>query len=91
MADAVTPAVMARPQPRPVYGRHELLLDAIRARGGQWTTVRVHAFYRTAWPTHVYHSNARRDLCELHAAGHLERHDEGPHRYYTYIAKGAAV
>lgn len=79
-----TPALMARP--RPTTGRRQILLAAIRTRGGRWTTGRVKALYRTAWPTHVYRSNVRGDLGELRDLGFLSQHlDEGGHRYFLYI------
>lgn len=78
-----TPAVMAKPRPRP--NRRTLLLAAIRAQGGPWTTARATAFYNRALDTqHVYASNARRDLRRLAADGHLTTHTNAVgHRYYT--------
>jgi len=73
--------------PRPRAGRRQILLDAIRATGDRWTTGRVKALYRRELPTHIYRSNIRRDLRELHAAGHLEQHGEPCRRHYTYRAK----
>lgn len=81
-----TPAVMAKPRPpvRPKTGRSQLLLDAIRAQGGQWTTGRAKAFYRKAYPSHVYPSTIRRQLQQLAAVGVLAQHEDGHgHRYYT--------
>jgi len=74
---------MAAPRRRP--NRRTLLLAAIRAQGGEWTTSRAAAFYARALDTqHVYASNARRDLRRLAADGHLTTHTNTVgHRYYT--------
>jgi hypothetical protein len=86
---APTPAVLARPRPpaRPKTGRRQLLLNAIRATGGTWTTGRAKAFFRKAWPSHVYPSTIRRDLRALCEAGLLEQHEERGRRFYTLIPK----
>jgi hypothetical protein len=74
---------MAKPRRRP--NRRTLLLAAIRAQGGEWTTARAAAFYaRTRGVQYVYTSNARRDLRRLAADGHLTTHANAVgHRYYT--------
>lgn len=88
-----TPAVMARPRPRPQprlhVDRRLLLLDAIRATGGTWTTGRVKALYARELPSHVYRSTIRVDLRELCAAGHLAAQGTDCRRFYTLIPKGS--
>lgn len=79
----ITPAIMAKPRPRPRIDRRQLLLDTIRTTGGRWTTGRVKALYARDLPTHIYRSTIRRDLRELCNAGHLVAHGPDCRRYYT--------
>ena len=86
VADLITPAAMPQKRPRPDLG--ELILDAIRTRGGVWTTGRVKALLAKQYPTHVYRSTIRRHLGQFTAAGLLEQHGEDWRRSYTYVSKG---
>jgi hypothetical protein len=76
-----TPAAMPRKHPHPDLS--QIILNAIRARGGVWTSGRIKALLRSEYPTHVYPSTIRRHLRVLHAAGHLEQHGEDWRRSYT--------
>lgn len=89
MADVITHPTVITPAAMPRH-RHpdaqQILLDAIRATGGQWTTGRAKAHFAKAYPTHLYRSTIRRLLRKLHAAGHLDQHDAKGRRYYTLRA-----
>lgn len=100
---AVTPAVMpkTRPQPQPRQhpqprpratgesDRRQLLLAAIRAQGGEWTTRDAAMFFRRALPEHVWDSTVRRDLRALADAGLLDVHgDDVRRRRYTLRTPG---
>ncbi|MEE4546501.1 hypothetical protein V2S66_31615 [Streptomyces sp. V4-01] len=89
-----TPAVMAKPRPqprpRPRIDRRQLLLDAIRATGGTWTTGRVKALYARELPSHIYRSTIRVDLRALCDAGHLTAQGTDCRRFYTLIPKDSA-
>lgn len=75
------------PRKHPRRDLHQIILTAIRTRGGIWTTGRVKALCKDGYPTHILRSTIRRHLRELHAAGHLEQHGEDWRRSYTYIPK----
>lgn len=86
MPDTTNPTAMPQTHPRPDL--QQIILTAIRSKRGQWTTGRVKALCRREYPTHVYRSTIRRQLRQLHAAGHLEQHGEDRRRYYTYSPTG---
>ncbi|MFD4559009.1 hypothetical protein ACFWP5_32600 [Streptomyces sp. NPDC058469] len=68
----------------PARGSRKLLLEAIRAEGGEWTTGRIRHTWHRLLGTHVLRMAARRYLAALHRDGHLNRHGDGtPRRYYT--------
>lgn len=69
--------------------RRQLLLDAIRAEGGEWTPGRVKHTYRRHHLTHVYRATIRHDLAALHNAGHLARTDTPGRRFYTSTEAGS--
>ena len=66
--------------------RRALLLAAIRAEGGDWTTGRVHHLYRSTGVA-PGRRTARRDLRHLARAGHLAQRP-GTH---TYTPAGEAA
>lgn len=77
----------------PVRNARQLVLEAIRAEGGEWTTGRTRRAWRQVAGTHVLRMSVRRYLANLHRDGHLERHGDGtPRRFYTPTdtRKGAA-
>ncbi|MFE0651391.1 hypothetical protein ACFVZH_22660 [Streptomyces sp. NPDC059534] len=67
----------------PARGVRKLVLAAIQAEGGEWTTGRVKRTWRQFTGTHVLRMSVRRFLAGLHRDGYLERHDDTPHRFYT--------
>jgi hypothetical protein len=91
---AITPALMPRRNPsppRPTGTRRDILLTAIQARGGSWTTGRARAYYATALGKTVHKPDVRRDLAALTAAGHLDRHEVSGRVNYTLRTKGGAA
>lgn len=64
------------------------LLTAIQTEGGDWTTSRANALYRTLGAPQM--GTARRDLEQLAAAGHLAAVDIGAGRVYR-LRDGRAV
>lgn len=69
--------------------RHHLLLKAIRAERGEWTTHRVRKTYHALGISGLFRSTLRRDLAELCRDGHLVLHDQDPgRRYYTPSRNG---
>lgn len=79
--------------PHPVRNTRQLVLEAIRTEGGEWTTGRARRTWRQIAGTHVLRASVRRYLAALHRDGHLDRHgDATPRRFYTSAEtrKGAA-
>ncbi|MEV6014674.1 hypothetical protein [Streptomyces sp. NPDC051997] len=76
------PAALVSEKPR-----RALLLSAVQAKRGEWTTGRVKRFYRKHLPTHVLRVTMRRDLAALHADGHLVLHDTPNRRFYTLATR----
>lgn len=68
--------------------RRALLLAAVKAEGGDWTTGRVKQTYRRLGLGHVYRGTYRRDLAALVRDGHLAAHDSPGRRFYTGTADG---
>lgn len=80
--------------PRPVHptarASRKVVLEAIQAEGGEWTTGRIRHTWQQLIGTHVLRMTARRYLANLHRDGHLNRHgDDTPRRYYTLRQEGA--
>ncbi|MFH8336904.1 hypothetical protein [Streptomyces sp. AM6-12] len=66
------------------HQRVALLLDAVMAQGGEWTTRRVQRFYRATGIPAPLRATARKDLHALHMQGHLVLHEEDAgRRFYT--------
>jgi hypothetical protein len=77
---------------RPVRSVRKLVLEAIRAEGGEWTTGRVRRTWHQLLGTHVLRFTVRRYLAALHRDGHLDLHGgDTPRRYYTYCEKGGSA
>ncbi|WP_328846158.1 hypothetical protein [Streptomyces sp. NBC_00258] len=79
--------------PHPVRNTRQLVLEAIRTEGGEWTTGRTRRTWHQIAGTHVLRASVRRYLAALHRDGHLDRHGDGtPRRFYTpaETRKGAA-
>lgn len=76
----------------PGRGSRKLLLEAMQAEGGEWTTGRIRRTWRRILGTHVLRMAARRYLANLHRDGHLDIHGDGtPRRYYTLRREGGAA
>lgn len=64
--------------------RRAVLLDAICAEQGEWTTRRVQQFYRAGNIPAPLRVTARKDLHALHVTGHLVLDDtDKGRRFYT--------
>ena len=63
--------------------RRAVLLDAIEAQQGEWTTRRVQKFYRTGGIPAPLRVTARKDLQALHMTGHLVQNDDKGRRFFT--------
>lgn len=76
----------------PVRNTRQLVLEAIRTEGGEWTTGRARRTWHQISGTHVLRMSVRRYLANLHRDGHLDRHGDGTaRRYYTLHQGGVAA
>ncbi|NGO68009.1 hypothetical protein [Streptomyces boncukensis] len=62
--------------------RRAVLIEAIRAQGGEWMAGRTHLFYRSTGDGPNW-AIARDDFKALAHRGLLDRHDAGARRFFT--------